>query len=107
MSAQSAYEKMLQIPANRVSSSGQMNQPMPSGRDTAGANMSAVSEQKIDPATAEEDAYLRSVDQRMKVRQQGTVNENTNSLEKRVKDIEELLVEIMKVQTKLINEING
>jgi hypothetical protein len=90
---QSAYEKMLQNPDNRVSSSGTMKQPMPSGRDTGGADMTKIPEQKIDPHAAEENSYLAGVDARMAARQQGApVNENTNSLEKRVKEIEELLV---------------
>ena len=102
---QSAYEKMLQKPENRVSSSGTMRQPMPSSRDVEGAEL-PLPEQRIDPHEAEENAYLAGIDARMAARKQGVVNENTSSLEKRVKDIEELLVEIMKVQTKLINNDN-
>lgn len=106
MSVLSAYEKMLQNPKNRVSSSGMIKQPVPGVNEVSGANMSKVPEQKIDPQTAEENAYMAGVDTRMAARQR-QVNENNDSLEKRVKDIEELLVEVMKTQTKLINKLNG
>ena len=103
----SAYEKMLRNPENRISTSGMMKQPTPNDANIgAVADLSEVSgNEKLDP---EEAAYLSGIDARMKARAAGTpMNEGvmTGDLEKRVKQIEELLVEVMKTHMKLIEKL--
>jgi len=110
MSAITAYEKMLRNPANRISTSGQLKQPMPneSTIGAAGADLNNIPGKDMGPVDPEEAAYLASVDARMAARRAGQpINESTINLEKRVKDIEELLVEIMKTHTKLINKLSS
>jgi hypothetical protein len=99
---QSAYEKMLENPDNRVSSSGMMKQPVPNGAETAGA--AVVQENtKEDPQEA---AYMAGIDARMKARATGQVNDTITSpnLETRLKEVEDLLVEVMKVHMKIIKK---
>jgi hypothetical protein len=107
MSVQSAYEKMLKNPQNRISTSGMMKQPMPNESNIgATADLSKIPGKDLtDPV---EDAYMADVDARMKARASGTpLNEGVmiGSLEKRVKEIEELLVEVMKTHMKLLEKL--
>jgi hypothetical protein len=110
--ALSAYEKMLQDPANRRSSSGQMKQPMPNSTDTLGADSSQVPEAPVDTSiSAEEMAAMSEIDSRMAARKAGKlppIQEEipvaNSDLERRVTEIEQLLVEVMKTHMKLLGK---
>ena len=107
MSALTAYQKMLQNPKNRISTSGQLKQPMPneSTIGVQGADLNNIPGKDVeDPKEME---YLAGIDARIAARKAGQLNENSTGLEKRVKDIEDLLTEIMKTHMKLINKLNS
>ena len=105
----SIYEKMLQTPKNRVSSTGTIKQPSPYDSGSIKAPMSEAGE-KIN---AEEDAYLASIDQRMAARKKGeSVSESDTTsdvsriviLEKEVKELQTLMTEVMKTHMKLLEK---
>jgi hypothetical protein len=108
VAVQSAYEKMLQNPDNRVSSAGMMKQPTPGNADTAGADISQVQDVKESGTNPEEAAYFAGIDARMAARKDGSpVNETLtvkSDVETRLKEVEDLLVEVMKVHMKIIKK---
>lgn len=124
MSVIEKYEKMLKNPKNRVSTSGKLKQPMPSSAEIAGVGGGKVDTSSIPEETQrrssgvsrEEEAFISELDKRMAARQSGgspsssssTLNEASakkiSSLEKRVKELEDTLTEVLKIQTKLLAE---
>lgn len=105
--AASIYEKMLQNPKNRKSSSGTIHQPTPydTGKAPAPARVA-------DHLTSEESAYLSNIDSRMALRAAGKVDESKTTgdisrigiLEKEVSELKELMTVMMKTQMKLLGE---
>jgi len=120
--AQEIYEKMLKKPENRTNSAGQMKQPSPfddpeiSGSDVDTSKIEETPERAdISP---EEQSYLSEIDRRMALRKEGKLpghpgtrasaqapvdESRIDKLENQVKEMEELLIEIMKAQMKLLN----
>ena len=97
-STMNIYEKMLQKPKNRISTSGTIRQPTPS--DTG-----------IKTSVDEDAAYLADVDRRMALRQKGITEDNQNEktsritkLEKEVADLKNLMTEMMKTHMKLLGK---
>jgi len=106
--AASIYEKMLQDPKNRKSSSGTMRQPTPYD---AGASLPA-SIPAGEELTSDEAAYLANIDSRMALRAAGKpVNETTGDasriikLEQEISELKELMTVMMKTHMKLLKEI--
>ena len=106
------YEKMLQNPKNRSSSSGTMKQgtPYDSG---SGAGVKAPMAEAGEKLNAEEDAYLANIDERMALRKKGeSVSESDTTsdvsriviLEKEVKKLQMLMTEVMKAHMQLMEK---
>ena len=109
--AASIYEKMLQNPDNRKSSSGSIKQPTP--YDTGASLPVSVPKSTGEDLTSEEAAYLASIDSRMALRAAGKpVNESKTTgdisriaiLEREVSELKELMTEMMKTHMKLLGE---
>ena len=118
--SQEIYEKMLKNPKNRTNSSGQMRQPSPfDDPEIRGGDIDTSKiEESQDPKTAdvsqEEQTYLAEIDRRMALRREGKPAADTRAsapvdesridkIENQVKEMQELLIEIMKAQMKLLN----
>ena len=118
------YEKMLQNPANLVSTTGKIKQPMPTAAELSGvtggkkidtSNLPEESKRQgnLEDVSPEEEAFLSTIDKRMAARKRGelpAINEQGGSdrivkLENQVKEIQELLVEVMKTHMKLIERL--
>ena len=104
--ALSAYEKMLADPKNQVSTAGQLRQNTPFGAGPNGIREQVIPKKasdQIDPADQE---FLNSVDNRMVAKAKGLpVTEQLNGdLENRLKEVENLLIEVMKVHVKIIEK---
>lgn len=111
-STMNIYEKMLQTPKNRVSSTGTIKQPSPYDSGS-GAGVKAPISEAGEKLNAEEDAYLASIDQRMAARKKGeSVSESDTTadvsriviLEKEVKELQMLMTEVMKTHMKLLEK---
>ena len=103
------YQKMLENPDNRKSSSGSMKQPTPYSDGKQGPGPTESGE----PLNAEENAYLESIDQRMAARRKGeAITESETKpevsrivkLEEEVSELKELMVEMMKTHMKLLRK---
>jgi hypothetical protein len=118
MSVSEIYEKMLQNPRNRKSSSGEIKQPTPfDGGGKLPSNVKENIDKSVD-ISAEEMAFLNAVDQRIAHKKanneeigkkepsnpSGRLVEEIKSLKSRVKELEELVTVMMKQQMKLMNE---
>ena len=116
MSVSDIYQKMLQNPKNRVSSSGTVRQPTPfdsGGRLPPGVKKPVREGSSV---STEEAAFLNAVDQRLAYKKANNEevggspdNESSMvteivSLKSRVKELEELVTVMMKQQMKLMNE---
>ena len=108
MGVQNIYEKMLQNPKNRVSSSGTLKQPTPfDGHDRV---VPAKEEKKN--TVDQDDAFFRQVDARMASKKSGSSTpllEQASAgkiakLEARIDELEELVTIMMKQQMKLMKE---
>lgn len=106
MSVANIYEKMLQNPNNRKSSSGMLKQPTPfDGHDkVVPKNESTKSD------TSADDAFFRAVDSRLAnkkgdtsspIIEQASANK-ISKLEKRIDELEDLVTIMMKQQMKLM-----
>ena len=101
------YEKMLENPKNRISSSGTIKQPTPF--DGQANNPISTGED----LNTEETDYLADVDRRMALRAAGEeVNESETEedvriakLEKDITELQELMTEMMKTHMKLLEKI--
>ena len=113
---------MLENPANRQRSF--MKQPMPGAADIHGANtknlpmeaQQKVSDTRLEDVSEEDQKYLSAIDQRMVARRDGKIPPHATpaapggthgrieKLEKQVSEMQELMMEIIKTQMKLINE---
>ncbi len=105
--ALTAYEKMLQNPKNRRSTSGEMKQPMPNSADALGADTSVIPPEVNTGASAEDLADMNAIDARMAARKAGKLQEGpkaSSDLERRVTEIEQLLIEVMKTHMKLLEK---
>jgi len=107
--AASIYEKMLQNPKNRKSTSGTIHQPTP--YDTGASLPVSVPKETGEDLTGEEAAFLANIDSRMAMRAAGKpVNESKTTgdisriaiLEKEVSELKELMTEMMKTHMKLL-----
>ncbi len=99
------YEKMLQEPTNRKSSTGAVKQPTPYGAmgiqdpNLAGTGM-----------TAEESANMAAIDARMAKRQDEPVvaeSSRINKLEHDVSELKELMMSLMKTHMEILEKKNG
>lgn len=122
--SQEIYENMLKNPKNRTSSSGQVKQPSPfEDAEIRGGNIDTSKiEESQDPkagdVSQDEQNYLSEIDRRMKLRKEGKMappadtpagaharvdESRIDKIENQVKEIQDLLMEIMKAQMKLLN----
>lgn len=124
--SQELYENMLKKSENRGSSSGTMRQPTPFDDPgmSAEINSGKVDTSNIDTpeqntehdVSPEEQAYFSAIDQRMADRQKGKLpakagarasarvdESRIDKIEYQVKEMQDLLIEIMKAQMKLLN----
>ena len=116
------YEKMLQDPKNRVSSSGKIKQPAPTvselngvaaGKKLDTSNLPEESNRQgnLEDISEEEQSYLSAIDKRMALRREGKLPDISSKddrilkLEKQVNEIQELLIEVMKTHMKLLDKI--
>ena len=118
------YEKMLQNPKNRVSTSGKIKQPMPNAatiKSAAGGKVDTSNlpeeSKRLEDVSEEEQSYLSAIDQRMMARRKGELpplhagasagagvsEQRIQKLEERLQEMQELLMEIMKAQMHIIN----
>ena len=104
----SIYEKMLQDPKNRKVSN--MKQPTPDRAEVCISD-NITETKKYDP----NEDFFAAVDRRIAEKKKNGIEitpplvEETKvntGLEKRVKDLEDLVTEMMKTQIKLINKLN-
>lgn len=108
------YEKMLQNPNNRKSSSGTIKQPTPydSGK-LIDPNLTGEQTGDSHFLDAEETAYLADIDKRIALRSAGKeANEGKTKdvsriakLEKDITELQELMTEMMKTHMKLLEKI--
>ena len=106
----SIYEKMLQNPENRKSSSGTIKQPTPydSGEINSPAKEARQTGEQLNP---EESAYLQEIDRRMALRSSGKPAASAEEvpriekLEKEVSELKELMTEMMKTHMKLLRKM--
>lgn len=107
---QSLYEKMLQNPKNRVSSSGTLRQPTPfDGHDKVVPSSKNESKKEN---TDMDDAFFRQVDKRMANKKSSSstpIFEEASAkkiakLEARIDELEELVTIMMKQQMKLMKD---
>lgn len=105
------YQKMLEKPGNRKSSSGTIRQPSP--YDSGKMSDPAVTGESSEPLNAEENAYLSSIDERMAARRKGEpITESETKpevsrivkLESEVFKLKELMTEMMKTHMKLLRK---
>ena len=124
--SQKLYEKMLKKPSNQGSSSGTMRQPTPfddarvtgeikSGKVDA-SNIETPEQNTEHDVSPEEQGWLSEIDNRMAARKKGitpadpstrasaAVDESRmDKIELQIKEIQDLLIDIMKAQMKLLN----
>lgn len=106
----SIYEKMLQNPENRKSTSGTIKQPTPydSGDIKSPGKQAQQTGEELNP---EESAYLQEIDRRMALRSTGKkVPSNSaedgriKKLEEEVSELKELVMQVMKTHMKLLEK---
>jgi hypothetical protein len=103
------YEKMLENPANRVSSAGRLKQQKPSLAEAQGAGSSK------DTPTVEDadDLWVKELDRRMATRKQNlknrineaTSNAGTNQLLKEVREMKEMMKLVLDANLKLMEKL--
>jgi hypothetical protein len=121
MDAQKAYEKMLQDPKNRVSTQGKIKQPTPYSDGIAKDPDGTRLEEDSNVLTAEEQATMDAIDQRMARRQQGDgvirveggpvsesrfekLEKDNRKMKKQISEIQELMMDMMKAHMKLMEK---
>ena len=104
----SIYEKMLQNPENRKSTSGTIKQPTPyDSGDIKSPGKQA--QQTGEELNSEESAYLQEIDRRMALRSAGkevpsTDDNRIKKLEEEVSELKELVMQVMKTHMKLLEK---
>jgi hypothetical protein len=103
------YEKMLQDPANRVSSQGRLQQPKPSLAEAQGAG----SRQQAPTIEDSDDLWMKQLDKAMaekKARLKNKLNESTgnagtNQLLNEIKEVKEMLKLVLDANLKLMEKL--
>jgi hypothetical protein len=102
--AMSAYEKMLENPANRRSTAGELKQPMPGSVAEAESGVPSSPA----PATIEDadDLWMKDLDRKMAARKNQIVENAGNSqILNELKEVKEMLKMVLDVNMKLIQKL--
>ena len=100
--AMSAYEKMLQNPANRRSTSGELKQPMPNLAEAQG-HASKNNTPTIEDA---DDLWIKQLDRKMARKKNLNESEgNDDQILQALNEVKELLKTVMNVNLKVLEKL--